>query len=42
LVLEIGATQGASVSAIVRENGFGTPTVHKDLSGRDRVVVTRR
>jgi release factor glutamine methyltransferase len=42
LVLEIGDTQGASVSALVRDSGFATADVHTDLAGRDRVVVARR
>jgi len=42
LVLEIGAAQGASVTALVRGNGFVTSSVHRDLAGRDRVVVARR
>ena len=42
LVLEIGATQGASVSELVRDSGFATADVHTDLAGRDRVVVARR
>jgi release factor glutamine methyltransferase len=42
LVLEIGATQGASVSELVRDSGFATADVHADLTGRDRVVVARR
>ncbi|HEY0622248.1 peptide chain release factor N(5)-glutamine methyltransferase [Sphingomonas sp.] len=37
-VLEIGWTQGAAVSALVREAGL-TPAVRKDLGGRDRVVT---
>ena len=41
LVLEIGDTQGASVSGLVRDSGFATAEVHKDLTGRDRVVVAR-
>ena len=42
LVLEIGASQSASVSELIRKNGFAPPTVHRDLAGRDRVVVARR
>lgn len=37
-VLEIGWTQGAAVSALVREAGL-TPAIRKDLGGRDRVVT---
>lgn len=37
-VLEIGWTQAAAVSALVREAGLA-PAVHKDLGGRDRVVA---
>jgi release factor glutamine methyltransferase len=42
LVLEIGDTQGASVSELVRNSGFATADMHKDLAGRNRVVVARR
>jgi release factor glutamine methyltransferase len=42
LVLEIGATQGAPVSDLARAAGFSTVDVHRDLVGRDRVVVARR
>lgn len=42
LVLEIGDTQGASVSELVRDSGFATADVHTDLAGRNRVVVARR
>ena len=41
LVLEIGATQGASVSELLRQRGFTTVDVRVDLAGRDRVVVAR-
>lgn len=37
-VLEIGWTQAAAVSALVREAGL-TPAIRKDLGGRDRVVT---
>ena len=42
LVLEIGASQRAAVTELVRECGFATTDVHRDLAGRDRVVVARR
>jgi methylase of polypeptide subunit release factors len=35
--LEIGAGQGAAVTALMRSAGF-TASVHRDLDGRDRVV----
>ena len=41
LVLEIGASQGASVSELLRQRGFTTVDVRVDLAGRDRVVVAR-
>jgi release factor glutamine methyltransferase len=37
-LLEIGASQGAAVAAIMRSAGFGRVTVHRDLDRRDRVV----
>jgi release factor glutamine methyltransferase len=42
LALEIGESQGAAVSALVRGAGFGDVSVLPDLTGRDRVVVGRR
>lgn len=40
LALEIGATQGDAVCALVRETGaFAEPRVVKDLAGRDRIVL---
>jgi release factor glutamine methyltransferase len=36
-LLEIGAGQGAAVTALMRSAGF-TASVHRDLDGRDRVV----
>lgn len=42
LVLEIGATQGAAVTELLEAHGFGVVEVHRDLAGRDRVVVARR
>ena len=41
LVLEIGATQGAEVAAILRES-FTEVRVQRDLSGRDRIVSAVR
>ncbi|MGH2571274.1 MAG: peptide chain release factor N(5)-glutamine methyltransferase [bacterium] len=38
LAMEIGATQGASVAAILAESGYGEVRVLPDLAGRDRVV----
>ncbi|WP_447728985.1 peptide chain release factor N(5)-glutamine methyltransferase [Sphingomonas koreensis] len=37
-VLEIGWTQGAAVSALVRAAGL-TPAIRQDLGGRDRAVI---
>ena len=39
VMFEIGDTQGAAVSSMLRETGFAGVDVAKDLSGRDRVVV---
>lgn len=38
LLFEIGADQGKSVSAMMRESGFREVTVKKDLAGLDRIV----
>lgn len=38
LIFEIGFAQGASVAAIMKENGFLGVTVLKDWQGHDRVV----
>jgi release factor glutamine methyltransferase len=42
LVLEIGADQGAAVTAIMREAGLVDVDVRSDLSGRDRIAVGHR
>lgn len=42
LVLEIGAGQGASVTALLGENGFKQITCKKDYAGRDRIVTALR
>ncbi len=42
LLLEIGWAQGAAVQALVAEAGYAQVTVHKDLSGLDRVVEGRK
>jgi release factor glutamine methyltransferase len=42
VVIEIGETQAAAVSAAAGEAGLGSVVVHPDLVGRDRVVVARR
>jgi release factor glutamine methyltransferase len=39
LILEIGSTQGATVSEIARANGFVTIALEKDLAGLDRALV---
>ena len=39
LLVEIGHDQGAAVSALFIEAGFGYVAVHRDLNGLDRVVV---
>ena len=38
VLVEIGATQGASVAALFRQAGWGRVRVVQDLDGRDRVV----
>lgn len=38
VLVEIGATQGASVAALFRQAGWGKVRVAQDLDGRDRVV----
>lgn len=42
LVLEIGASQGDRVAALLGAAGFVDVTVVADLAGRDRVAVARR
>ncbi len=42
VALEIGATQSASVSAIIGSAGFSPPETVRDLAGRDRVVLAER
>lgn len=39
LAFEIGATQGASVRDMMERADFGNVTIHRDLSGKDRVVI---
>lgn len=39
VAVEIGDTQGASVSALLRDAGFGVVEVAKDYAGCDRVVA---
>ena len=42
LVLEIGATQAADVTALLADAGFTETTVKKDYAGRDRIVTARQ
>ena len=42
VLVEIGWTQGQSVSTIMREAGLEKVRLHSDLDGRDRVVSARR
>lgn len=42
VLVEIGHTQGADVSAIFAQAGLHDVQVHKDLAGHDRVVSGRR
>jgi len=39
VVFEIGDTQGAAVSTLLRDSGFARVEVVKDYAGRDRVVL---
>lgn len=41
LIVEIGATQGPDVAAILMQAGFGDVAIHPDLDGRDRMVAAR-
>ena len=41
VLLEIGPTQGAAVSALLVAAGLGSIRLHPDLDGRDRVVAAR-
>ena len=41
LLLEIGSSQGATVSDIFVGAGFAEVEVARDLSGHDRMVVAR-
>lgn len=38
LVIEIGETQGEAVEEILQATGYGEVTIHRDLTGRDRVA----
>jgi release factor glutamine methyltransferase len=42
LAIEIGETQGVEVRAALASRGYDEATVTPDLTGRDRVVVSRR
>lgn len=43
LALEVGATQTDAVAGLIRDAAaFGEPTVHRDLTGRPRIVSARR
>ncbi|MDP5362140.1 MAG: peptide chain release factor N(5)-glutamine methyltransferase, partial [Paracoccaceae bacterium] len=39
LIFEIGPTQGAAVTALMKDAGFADIRVIPDLDGRDRVVA---
>jgi release factor glutamine methyltransferase len=41
-LFEIGFDQGGPVATVFRSSGFRAVDVHRDLSGRDRVVSVRR
>lgn len=42
VMFEIGDTQGAAVSTLLRDAGFAEVEVAPDLSGRDRIVTAHR
>jgi release factor glutamine methyltransferase len=42
LILEIGPTQGAAVTALLHAAGFDRVEIRLDLDGRDRVVIATR
>lgn len=42
LVLEIGATQGSAVSALLTRRGYVDVEIRPDLAGRDRIALARR
>lgn len=42
LALEIGYDQGESVAALCSEAGLGNVATHRDLAGRERVVMARK
>jgi methylase of polypeptide subunit release factors len=42
LVLEIGMTQAADVTALLVDAGFSDINVKRDYSGRDRIVTARQ
>ncbi len=42
VALEIGATQGDAVTALVQEAGFGDVQRLRDLAGHERAIVGRR
>jgi release factor glutamine methyltransferase len=39
LLVELGATQAADVTAIAKQCGFSAPTLYQDLAGFDRVLA---
>lgn len=39
VAVEIGHTQGADVTRLIREAGYGTAQLHRDLAGNDRVLM---
>lgn len=42
LVLEIGESQGEVVGELLTDDGYASVHVHRDLSGRDRIVEGRK
>ena len=41
VLLEVGDRQAAAVEALALESGFAVVTIHKDLSGKERIVEAR-
>ncbi len=42
IVFELAPHQAEAVAGLTRSAGFGSVEVHRDLAGRDRVLVARR
>ena len=42
LILEIGEKQGKELSKTLKTNGFSRVKIYKDLSGKDRCLVSTK